>query len=323
MVLLPNPCCASAELCPPVPPPAFPLRGLVAAPFTPLLPDGAPNLSAIAAYASHLVRHDVTAAFVCGTTGEGPSLSTPEREAIAARWQADRPPALRLIVHVGHNSLTESQALARHAGRIGADAIAAIAPGFFRAATVDLLVEWCAQVAAAAPSCPFYFYHMPAMTGVNFAMADFLPRAAERIPSFAGIKFTHENLHDYALTLAAAGDCYPILFGRDEILLSALALGAAGAVGSTYNYMAPIFHRMIAAYSAGRMGEARNHQLEAQRYIQIMSAHGGLSAGKAIMGMVGLGCGPMRLPLATLGPRQVDTLREDLARAGFFDAVRF
>lgn len=305
-----------------MPPPASPLRGLVAAPFTPLQPDGAPNLSAIGGYASHLARQGVGAAFVCGTTGEGASLSTPERQAIAARWQADKPAGLRVIVHVGHNSLTESRTLAQHAETIGADAIATLAPGFFRAATVDLLVDWCAEVAAAAPSCPFYFYHMPAMTGVNFAMAEFLPRAVQRIPSFGGIKFTHENLHDYAQTLAAAGDDHPILFGRDEILLGALALGASGAVGSTYNYMAPVFHRLIAAFSAGRREEARRHQLEAQRFIQIMAAHGGLSAGKAIMGLIGLDCGPMRLPLATLNDRQVAALRADLEAAGFFAALK-
>ncbi len=298
-------------------PTVFP-HGLVAAPFTALQADGTINLGAIGPCAGSLVRNLVGAAFICGTTGEGASLTVEERQQIAARWRADKPAALRLIVHVGHNSLSDSQALARHAEGIGADAVAAIAPGFFRPATVGDLVEWCAAVAATAPALPFYYYHMPAMTGANFAMTDFLPRAIERIPTFGGIKFTHENLMDYGLTLAAAGSARPILFGRDEILLSALALGATGAVGSTYNYLAPLFIRMMAAFRAGRQEDARRDQLLAQKIIAVMIKHGGQPAGKAIMGLIDLDCGPLRLPLVTLKPAQVAALRADLEAVGFF-----
>ncbi|MEO6003708.1 MAG: dihydrodipicolinate synthase family protein [Opitutus sp.] len=297
-------------------------RGLVAAPFTPLRQDHALNLDAIGPCAAALQRNRVTAAFVCGTTGEGALLTTDERKQVAARWMADKPATLGLIVHVGHNSLAETQLLARHAEEQGADAIGAIAPGFFQPATIDALVDWCAAVASAAPTRPFYYYHMPAMSGANFKMVDFLPRATERIPTFAGIKFTHENLHDYSLTLAAASASQGILFGRDEILLSALVLGAQGAVGSTYNYMAPIFHRLIDAFAAGNMVHARQEQLHAQRLISIMVAHGGLAAGKAMMGLIGLECGPVRMPLATLNAAQVSALKADLGRAGFFEAIQ-
>lgn len=299
-----------------------PLHGLIAAPFTPLRSDGSLALDRIGAYAAHLHRHGVTAAFAGGTTGEGASLATDERCELAARWRADKPAALKLIVHVGHQGLADSRALARHAQKIGADAISALAPSFFRPGNVAELVACCCDIAAAAPALPFYYYHMPSMTGVNLAMADFVPRAIEAIPTFAGVKFTHENLFDYGLTVAAAGDQRSILFGRDEILLSALALGATGAVGSTYNYLAPLYNRVIAAFRAGRRDEALEQQLLAQRIIAVMVKHGGLSAGKAIMGLIGLDCGPLRLPLATLTAKQIDALRADLDALGFFQAAK-
>ncbi|MEO7599127.1 MAG: dihydrodipicolinate synthase family protein [Opitutus sp.] len=304
----------------PLPSPVFP-HGLVAAPFTPFQPNGELNLGIVARYADALEQKRVTAAFICGTTGEGASMTTAERQQVAAQWRADKPPSLRLIVHVGHNSTNDSRTLAAHAEQIGADAIAAIAPGFFQPATIRDLVEWCVDVAAAAPGLPFYYYHMPAMTGANFPMIDFLPRAIERIPTFAGIKFTHENLMDYSLTLAAAGESHAILFGRDEILLGALALGARGAVGSTYNYMAPIFHRVMSAFSSGNLAAAQQEQLLAQRLIAIMIKHGGLAAGKAIMGLIGLNCGPVRRPLTPLSVKQSAGLRADLDQAGFFAAI--
>lgn len=300
----------------------IPASGLIAAPFTPLHRDGTLAPDTIGSYAAFLASQQVAAAFVCGTTGEGAGLTTEERQQVALRWREDKPAALRLIVHVGHSSLPESQALARHAEKIGADAIAAIAPGgATKPASLESLVEWCALVAGAAPTRPFYFYHMPAMNGVHFAMADFLPRALARIPTFAGIKFTHENLLDYSLTVTAAAGKYPVLFGRDEILLGALALGATGAVGSTYNYMAPVFHRIMAAFTAGRLDAALREQRHAQKIIEIMIRHGGLSAGKAIMGLIGLECGPMRPPLTTLTPAQIAALRAELDAAGFFSAI--
>lgn len=297
------------------------LSGLIAAPFTPLKPDGSLWLTQIPAYANHLAAQQVAGAFVCGTTGEGSSLTTEERKVIAEHWRAARPSNLKVIVHVGTNCLSDSQELARHAQAIETDAVAAIAPHFFRPATIRDLVEWCADIASAAPGLPFYYYHMPSMTGVNLPMAEFLPMAADRIPTFRGIKFTHENLMDYGMTLAAAGEDFDILFGRDEILLSALVLGAKGAVGSTYNYAAPIYHRVIAAHARGDQDAAVAAQLEATNFISVFSKYNGLSANKAIMRMIGLDCGPIRQPLSQIGADQEAALKRALEEIGFFSAI--
>ena len=131
------------------------LQGLIAAPFTPLKADGTLNLDQVGRYAEHLAGSGVTGAFIGGTTGEGASLSTEERRLLAVQWQRTRPKGLKLIVHVGHQSLIDSRALAAHAQEIGADAIGALAPSFFRPGNVAELVACCAQIASAAPALPF------------------------------------------------------------------------------------------------------------------------------------------------------------------------
>lgn len=298
------------------------ITGLIAAPFTPLLADGELNLKVIPAYADRLVRDGVRGAFICGTTGEGSSLTTDERMRVAAAWQAARRPGLRVIVHVGHNCNADSRALARHAQKSGAHAIATLAPGFFRPGNIAELLDWCAPIAAAAPRLPFYFYHMPSMVGADFSMADFLAAAARRIPTFAGIKFTHDNLMDFGDTLTAAGQRYSVLAGRDEILLSYLALGANGAVGSTYNYAAPIYLRLMAAHAAGDQAAARKWQALVRDFVGVMARGGGIGANKAIMGLVtGIDCGPVRLPLRSLSPAAIRKLRRDLKAVGLFDGI--
>ena len=144
----------------------------------------------------------------------------------------------------------------------------------------------------------------------------------DRIPNFAGIKFTHENLMDYSQALDMGGDRLNVLFGRDEILLSALVVGARGAVGSTYNYSAPIYSRTIRAFNSGDLAEARKQQAIAVKYIELLVQYGGLPAGKAMMKMIGIDCGPVRLPLRPLNSDRYASLQAELDQAGFFDAIK-
>lgn len=298
------------------------LHGLIAAPFTPFKSDLSLNLKVVPKIAEHLVRQKVSGAFIGGSTGEYASLTREERIALAEVWRAASGPDLKLIVHVGHNSLAECRALARHAENLGADAIAALMPSYFRPASLRAVVEFCQGIAEAAPNTPFYYYHFPEMTGVNFNMVELLPEISRSIPSFRGIKFTHSDCIDYALTVADAGKRYDILFGHDGILLAALALGATGAVGSTYNYSARLYHRLMQAHAAGRNEEARKQQVYIQRAILSLKRHGGHIAGKAVMAMAGIDCGSARPPLSPLTKKALAALKAELDAIGFFEAIQ-
>ena len=296
-------------------------RGLVAAPFTPFHADRSLNLDVIPAYARFLRDNGVGAAFVCGTTGEGLSLTLEERLRIAERWVACADDRLRVIVHVGHTCLTDARTLTAHAAKIGASAVSALTPCFFKPRSNAEVVNWCEAVASAAPALPFYYYNIPSMTGIDYPVVDFLAQAQDRIPSLAGVKYTHENLPDYKACVAFAQGRYDILFGRDELLLEGTDAGALGAVGSTYNYAAPLYLRLLAARAAGRATEARALQDTAIEMIAICNGIGvtHLAASKALMAMLGVDCGPVRLPLAQPDATQLATLRTRLNEIGFFD----
>lgn len=291
--------------------------GLIAAPFTPIRPDGSVHLDPIPGYAAWLAKNGVAGAFVCGTTGESASLTCDERRQLARAWTKSAPADLRIIVHVGHTCLDNCCALAAHAQTVGASAIACFAPYFFRPRNVHELADWCAFVAAAAPELPFYYYHMPSMTGVSLPMADFLPLAAKRIPTFAGIKYTFEDLDDYARCLRFADGRYDVLFGRDELLLSALRLGARGAVGSTYNFAAPLYHEIIAAHRRGDAATAEGRQARAVAMIDTCISAGGhpIAAFKSLMAPLGVDCGPARPPLVNPTREQTAALLHKLRTA--------
>jgi len=294
------------------------LDGLIAAPHTPLHADGSLNLTAIEKQAELLRESSVRGAFVCGTTGESASLRVDERMQIAQRWCEVARDDLLIIVHVGHNCLADAQALAAHAQQVGAYATAAMAPCFFKPATVDDLVTFCAAVAQSAPDLPFYYYDIPPMTGVRLSMVDFLNQGLERIPNLAGIKFSHNDLFEFQQCLRLRDGRFNMLFGSDEILLSALAVGCRGAVGSTYNYAAPVYHRLMKAYQVGDLATAQAEQLKVVELVRTLFHFGPLAAGKAIMAFLGVECGPVRPPLRNLTTEQMRSLRSRLAPLNIF-----
>ncbi len=293
------------------------LDGLIAAPCAPMHEDGSINVDVVPDYAASLRRTGVAGVFVNGTTGESLSLSPQERVALAEAWSKVCGPDLKLIVHVGDNALPVSRELAAHAVEIGAVAIGAMPPSFFKP-PASAVADWCAAVAEAAPEMPFYYYHIPSMTGVSVRMADLFPLAG-RIPSFAGAKFTAEDLMDYQMAVEAEGGRFDVLFGRDEMLLSGLAVGATGAVGSTYNYMAPVYLRIMEAFAKGDLKEARKWQARSHQLVRVLqNSCNGVACGKAILNLCGVAVGPCRVPLPQYTPADMEALRKSLDAIGFF-----
>src|SRR2546429_1588193 len=161
--------------------PVHPLHGLVVAAHSPFHTDGSLNLAAVEKQAAHYLKHNLTTVFVAGTTGECHSLTLAERRALAQRWsEVIRGTALKLVLHVGSNCLEDCRVFAAQAQASGVTAISAFAPGYFKPRDLDSLVDWCAEIAGAAPETPFYFYDIPALTGVSFPMLDFLTQGSTR-----------------------------------------------------------------------------------------------------------------------------------------------
>lgn len=294
------------------------LKGLVAATHTPFAADGSLNLAIVEKQAEHLLRNGINVAFIAGSTGESHSLQAEERRLLAARWiEVTRNTPLKVIVHVGSNCLPDARSLAAHAQEIGALAVAALAPSYFKPRTVAGLIDCCAEIAAGAPELPFYFYDIPGLTGVSLSMPDFLAQGSERIPNLNGIKWTNPDLYGYQLCRNMAGS-FDLPWGNDEYLLAALAIGAQGAVGSTYNFAAPIYQRLLKAFDGGNLEAARQEQLRSVRIVQTLSNYGYMGAAKTVMKMLGVDVGPARLPNTNLTDTQVTALRKDLDRIGFF-----
>ncbi len=295
---------------------------LIAATYTPFDAAGRLMLGVIPGLAAHLAGSGVDGVFIGGTTGESLSLTAAERMALADAWVGPaREHGLKLMVHVGASAIADAVALAAHADSLRVAAISAMAPSYFKPATVADLAASLADIAAAAPATPFYYYDISQLAGVTLRPSTLLERHVDLIPTLAGVKHSSPDIVEFERCVAAGGGRFRAYWGCDEALTAGLVLGAAGGIGSTYNFAASRAREVIAAFEAGDIPHAREAQLAVVRLVDVLARHGYLRASKAVMAMKGLDSGTVRLPLQPVGGQDVTAIRADLEAAGFADVV--
>ncbi|MCL4104785.1 UNVERIFIED_CONTAM: hypothetical protein GTU68_034224 [Idotea baltica] len=295
------------------------LNGLVAATYTPLNADGSINASAIAPLVDHLLQQGVQGLYVCGSTGEGMSLSTNERKLVAEQYVKATAGRVPVIVQVGHNSLTEAAGLAAHAQQIGADIVSATCPSYFKVSNVDTLIACMAEIASAAPDLPFYYYHIPALTGSAIDMIQFLSHAENRIPNLVGLKYTDTKLFEFQECQELSSGRFDVVWGCDEMLLGALATGAQAAIGSTYNIAAPLYSDLMTAFNNGDLAAAKQLQSKSVKMIRTLGEFPFHPAMKAVLGILGFEMGDCRLPQGGLSEDEKRRLKSRLDDISFFD----
>jgi N-acetylneuraminate lyase len=295
------------------------LQGLIAAPFTPMYKDGSLNVTLIPEYYEMLKANKITGAFICGSTGEGVSMSVKEKMAVAEAWAActAKDADFKVMTLLGGTSVADCIELAKHAGDIGLYAVSFTAPFYYKPANINMLVKTCIAVAESVPGIPFYYYHIPALTGVDFPMIELLKEIDGKIPNFAGIKYTHEDFMDFLSCLHFQNSKYDMLWGRDENILPALSLGTKGAVGSTFNYAAPLYNDLIDAFNKGDLATARVLQQQSIDMISLLGKHGGIATGKAYMKLMGFDCGEFRLPVKNMTGEELELFRKDAEQLKF------
>ncbi|HDZ14254.1 hypothetical protein LCGC14_1859550 [marine sediment metagenome] len=288
------------------------MKNLIAATYAPMHQNGSLNLDIIKLYGQFLEANKVEGAFVNGSTGDFVSLSTTERKQLIEAWAKVKPNGFFITNHVGHSNIYEAQELAEHSENL-ADAICALPPFYFKPRTLESLLHYCSEVAKSAPSLPFYYYHIPILTGAVFPMIDFLKQAIDTIPNFAGIKYSDYKPEDFSQCLHYNQGSQNILFGVDEKLVTSLPLGATGWVGSTYNHLAPLYYNIISSFKEGDTQKAESLQEKGVFFVQTLDKMSGFNgAGKSFMRLFGLDMGPSRFPHKTMTNAQLTAALQTL-----------
>jgi N-acetylneuraminate lyase len=297
------------------------MNGLIAASFTPFNPDGSINFKMIPEVVEKLVADGLKGIFVCGSNGEGPNMTTKERMQVSEAFIKAANKRIMIVVHVGHSSIADARKLAVHASANGADGVSAVAGFYFKPVSIKNLADCMAEIASAAPEIPFYYYHIPHLTGVNLDMIEFLKIAEPLIPNLAGIKYTASTLQEYQSCLNYENGRFNILFGLDELLLPALSVGAKSAIGSTYTFAAPLYLKTIELFNSGNIRAAQENHFFLVEMVRVLVKYPPIPGQKAILKMLGWDFGPSRLPLTTLSDQAYQSFQNELQAISFFDKV--
>lgn len=250
-----------------------PLAGVYAAAVTPL--DHASNLDleSVPALMNFLASRGCHGAVLFGTTGEGPSFSPSEREALmrVARQFREQQPSFRLIAGTGTPSLSETIDLTKLAFQLGYDAALVVPPYYFRKATDDGLLAWFSElIKKAVPSDKYILgYHFPSVAGIGFSI-ELLTRLKEAFPiQFAGIKdSSHDS--DLARNLGEKfGEDLVVLTGTDTYLQMAMENKAAGCITAPANIISPDLRQVWDGMCAGQdISEAQKRVNEQRRVLE-------------------------------------------------------
>ena len=248
-----------------------PLAGVYAAAVTPLKSDSTIDHDSIPALLSFLASRGCHGALLFGTTGEGPSFSPKEREAMlrSARAARDDLPGFRLLAGTGTPSLSETIELTKLAFELGYDGVVVLPPYYFRKASDDGLFSWFKQlIEQAVPKDKYILgYHFPDVAGIGFSV-DLLSRLKHAFPvQFAGIKDSSHNQAFAAEVGKRFGADLAVFSGTDSHFQFALQNGAQGAITAPANLLSQGLREIWDLYQAGKDPSEAQAQLTEQRHV--------------------------------------------------------
>lgn len=259
------------------------------------------------ALARHAVRLGMDGVFVGGSTAEVHSLTLDERIAALRDVAATLGSDTRLIAHVAAMRFADVRALTAAAAELGYAAIASTPPFYLPFSAAERRGYF--EDLVAASRLPVFLYHIPSLTGLNLPQAEILDLLA--LPGIVGMKLSAADI-GLVLRAKAAQPEKLVLFGSDDLLLPALAAGADGGVGSTYNLFGRRIVALRDAVKAGELDRARRLQAEINAGIAMLVEAGVFPALKAGLAAAGVACGACRPPARSLDEATTSRLLERL-----------
>jgi len=250
------------------------------------------------------IAEGIDAIVVCGTTGEGSTLSDEEhREALkfAVDHIAGRVP---VIAGTGSNDIAYAIDLTRFSCEIGADAMLVVTP-YYNKATQRGLYESFTAIADASTK-PIILYNVPSRTGCNLLPAT-VAKLAEH-PNIVAIKEACGNISQIAEVAALTRGKLDIYSGNDDQIVPIMSLGGKGVISVLSNLMPRVTSEMCHKFMEGKTDESLNTQLELLDLINALFCEVNPIPVKAAMAAMGFCENSLRLPLTTMEPENEQKL---------------
>ncbi|MBQ7603365.1 MAG: dihydrodipicolinate synthase family protein [Clostridia bacterium] len=262
-----------------------------------------------AALADYYAGIGVKGLYVCGSSGECILQSVEERKAtLEAVMDAVRG-KMTIIAHIACPSTKDSIALAKHAEKLGVDAIAMI-PGVYYGLGDATVRKYWLDVLSATDAVPLLIYNIPGTTN-GFNLSTPLFKTMLGTGRVIGVKNSSMSVQDIYRLRAAGGEDVVIFNGPDEQYLAGRVMGASGGIGGTYGCMPELFLKLEELITDGRLDDAARLQEKITGIIyRLFDTSCLMTACKKLISMRGYEIGTTRAPFLPLVKKDMPIVSE-------------
>ncbi|RZF44788.1 hypothetical protein LSTR_LSTR000740 [Laodelphax striatellus] len=246
------------------------------------------NYEMIPKYADYMVTSGIKGVLVNGSAGEGLTMSIAERKSVLEAWMSEAKRCkLAVMVQIGGIALKEAKELAKHAESQGVSALLCLPDLFYKPTNSTGLAKYLKFISDAAPSTPLFYYHIPCYTSVHMDMVDFTNKAIELVPTFAGVKYTHNNLQEANQLLQIRSDL-SVFVGNEQTLAGQRALGIDSCIVVAANCFPDYVQAIYSNIESGNVNEALKLQNNLNATLHLIETTvGGFTQGlKALMELI-------------------------------------
>ncbi|MBO5934510.1 MAG: N-acetylneuraminate lyase [Clostridia bacterium] len=281
-------------------------KGIFTAQLTPFDKNDKINDAALEKLIKHNIDMGVSGFYVGGSTAEAFHMTTDERKYLLEAVRAIAKDKT-IIAHIGTLNQNEAIDLAKHAEKVGADAISSVAPFYYKM-TFNEIKDYYFGVADSV-NIPMFVYNFPMNTGVTMTIKEF-DQFFEN-DKFLGFKHTSSDF----FTLERVKAKYPekiALNGFDEMFLGGIVMGADGGIGSTYNFMANKFVKIMELVKEGKIEEAREIQHDINKVVETLFSIELMPAQKEVLNQLGFDFGNCRKPFRELTTEEKKIIEKEI-----------
>lgn len=282
-------------------------HGSLTALITPMKKDGTLDEQAATRLIERQIQGGTTGLIPSGTTGESPTLSHEEHGRVIEHCVEVATGRALVMAGAGSNSTHEAVGMARHAHKVGADALLVVVP-YYNKPTQEGLYRHFMTVADATP-LPLWLYCIPGRSVVDLT-PETLGRLAKH-PNIVGTKDATANLTRPIAVRREAGAEFNQLSGEDGTILSFLAAGGHGCISVTSNVVPDLCSQMHRLWQEGKVQEAIALQDRLMPLHDALFAETSPAPAKYAMSRLGLCESTLRLPMVE--PTEATKKRVDAA----------
>lgn len=250
---------------------------------------------------------------ICGTTGESATMSEKEHME-CVKFSIERTKGrLPIIAGTGSNCTRTAIDMSKEAASYGADGLLVVTP-YYNKATQEGLVGHYTAVAKEAKA-PIIMYSVASRTGCNIEPAT-AARLIKEVDNIVGIKEASGNISQVAKIMHLTDGKTDLYSGNDDQIVPILSLGGKGVISVLSNVAPQETHDICAKFFEGDVKGSLELQLKAIPLIEQLFCEVNPIPVKKAMKLMGMDCGPLRMPLTELTPQHEESLAKAMTEFG-------